>query len=243
MTLPLNFFQIPPTSADAATIAFAVALLIADYLTYLCWTPPNPNSLERNAALPKDDVGINPRAIQARRFITLSLWILHGLLTPFYPSPPAVLCLNLDNLSSSPFTWSPYTTVVLVFIAIAAPIRLLTFGQLGKNSTLRLVKTCQYAYIQHPSYPTKLAHSCIQCCVASQSNEIMGCILPGPVVRWGMWSGGFRVWPSLLVVLRLLGLYGISVRVKDKEAMLKREFGKEWEEYHRRTKRFIPGVF
>ena len=38
-------------------------------------------------------------------------------------------------------------------------------------------------------------------------------------------------------------LYVVWERVKDEEAMLKREIGTEWEEYHRRTARFIPGVF
>src|SRR5215469_11491033 len=101
------------TSPDPATLALAVSFLLAAYLTYRCWTPPNPNSLGPTASLPKDTGGNGPGAIQARRFITVSLWILHVLLTAFYPPPPAVLCPNQDNLSSSLFTWSPYTTVVL----------------------------------------------------------------------------------------------------------------------------------
>jgi protein-S-isoprenylcysteine O-methyltransferase Ste14 len=71
---------------------------------------------------------------------------------------------------------------------------------------------------------------------------IFGCVLPSRAVRWEMGSG-FGVWPALLVVLGVLGLCGIWVRVKDEEAVLKKEFGREWEEYHRRTMRFIPGVF
>jgi protein-S-isoprenylcysteine O-methyltransferase Ste14 len=58
-----------------------------------------------------------------------------------------------------------------------------------------------------------------------------------------MWSGGLRVWPTLLVIIGVFGLFGVGTRVKDEEAMLKREFGREWEEYHRKTKRFIPGIF
>jgi protein-S-isoprenylcysteine O-methyltransferase Ste14 len=51
------------------------------------------------------------------------------------------------------------------------------------------------------------------------------------------------VWPALLVIMGVLGLFGVGIRVKDEEAMLKREFGREWEEYHRKTKGFIPGIF
>jgi protein-S-isoprenylcysteine O-methyltransferase Ste14 len=32
-------------------------------------------------------------------------------------------------------------------------------------------------------------------------------------------------------------------RVHEEEAMMKETFGKEWEEWHKRTKRFIPGFF
>jgi protein-S-isoprenylcysteine O-methyltransferase Ste14 len=34
----------------------------------------------------------------------------------------------------------------------------------------------------------------------------------------------------------------LFTRVKDEEEMLKGQFGKEWEEWHRSTKRFIPGI-
>jgi protein-S-isoprenylcysteine O-methyltransferase Ste14 len=247
--LPLQYFKMSPTSPDPSTLALAVSFLLAAYLTYLCWTPPNPNPLGPTASLPKDNVGIGSRVIQCRRFITLSLWVMHVVLTVFYPFPPAVLCPNRDNLSSSLFTWSPYTTVVLMIIVMAAPIRLLAFRQLGQNFTFRLakpkalVKTGLYAYVQHPSYPTNWLIFASNVALLLRLDGVLGCVLPSRTVRWGMGSGGVRVWPALLVGLVVLGLYGIWVRVKDEEAMLKREFGREWEEYHRRTMRFIPGVF
>jgi hypothetical protein len=138
---------------DPTTLALAASFLLAAYLTYRCWSPPNPNPLGPTASLPEDNVGIGSGAIQVSRFITLSLWIMHALATVFYPSPPAVLCPNPDNLSSSLFTWSPYTIVVLMVIVLAAPIRLLAFRQLGQNFTFRLAKpnasakTGLYAYV------------------------------------------------------------------------------------------------
>lgn len=69
---------------------------------------------------------------------------------------------------------------------------------------------------------------------------VLGCVLPRRFVEWAVVSGGFRVWPVLLVAV--LGLIAVWVRVKDEEAMLKKVFGKEWEEYHQKTKRFIPWV-
>jgi protein-S-isoprenylcysteine O-methyltransferase Ste14 len=32
-------------------------------------------------------------------------------------------------------------------------------------------------------------------------------------------------------------------RVREEETMLKKTFGNEWEPWHARTKRFVPGVF
>jgi protein-S-isoprenylcysteine O-methyltransferase Ste14 len=34
----------------------------------------------------------------------------------------------------------------------------------------------------------------------------------------------------------------VVVRIRDEEELLKREFGKQWEEYHNRTKIFLPGI-
>lgn len=72
---------------------------------------------------------------------------------------------------------------------------------------------------------------------------VLGCVLPTWVVRFGMGSTGIGPWSVLLVVFSILGAFGVWIRVKDEEAMLKKEFGKDWEEYHWRTGRFIPGVF
>lgn len=247
--ITLQDFKMSPTSPDPASLALAFSFLLAAYLTYRCWSPPNPNPPGPTASLPKDDVAISSGAIQVRRFSTLSLWILHGLLTAFHRSPPALLCPNPENLSSSLFTWTPYTTVVLMVIVMAAPIRLLAFRQLGRNFTFRLarpnalVKTGLYAYVQHPSYPTNWLIFVSNVALLLRLDGVLGCVLPSQVVRWGMGSGRFGLWPALLVALGVLGLYGVWVRVKDEEAMLKREFGKEWEGYHRKTMRFIPGVF
>ena len=35
----------------------------------------------------------------------------------------------------------------------------------------------------------------------------------------------------------------IPPRVRDEEVMLKREFGREWEDWARGTGRFVPGVY
>ena len=238
-----------PSLPDPAALTLAISFLLAAYLTDRCWTPPNPDPSGPAASLPTDNTAVDPRAIQGKRYITSSLWILHMILTLFYPSPPTLLCPNPDNLSSSLFTWSSHTTSVLVIIVIAAPIRLLAFRHLGQNFTFRLakpkelVKTGLYAYVQHPSYLPHWLIGASNVAFLLRLDGVLGCVLPSRAVRWGMGNGGFGAWPALLVGTAALGLYAVWVRVKDEETMLKKELGREWEEYHRLTARFIPGVF
>lgn len=40
----------------------------------------------------------------------------------------------------------------------------------------------------------------------------------------------------------VLGSWGMMARVRDEEEMLRQHFGKEWEEWHAKTGRFIPGI-
>jgi protein-S-isoprenylcysteine O-methyltransferase Ste14 len=41
----------------------------------------------------------------------------------------------------------------------------------------------------------------------------------------------------------VVGVGLLVVRVRDEERMLRGSFGKEWEVWHTKTGRFIPGVF
>ena len=65
----------------------------------------------------------------------------------------------------------------------------------------------------------------------------MGCWLPAWLVQ------ATPFWRAMVSML----VGGIVVftwnRVCDEEAMMKETFGKEWEEWHKKTWRFIPGFF
>ena len=69
------------------------------------------------------------------------------------------------------------------------------------------------------------------------------------------WDGGFGCWISGHRMERLEGwgwvvysflvvvaVVALTLRVKDEEKMLKEKFGKEWENWHLRTPRFIPWI-
>ncbi len=124
-------------------------------------------------------------------------------------------------------------------------IRLHAFSSLGKEFTFRLrvprklVTTGVYSYIQHPSYTGKFMIVAANMALLQRVDAGLGCWFPGWVVgERGMW-----VWRvagvGLMVVILRLG----RKRVSEEENMLKESFGKEWEAWHGRTERFLPGLY
>jgi protein-S-isoprenylcysteine O-methyltransferase Ste14 len=223
--------------------ALAACLLLAGFLSYRCWTPPNPAP---PAPYAKDRIGkwvLHNSFLDARRGTAIALWFSYAALALMYPHPPQLLCPYPQNLSPTHFTWSPYVVVCLGLIFVAAPIRLLAFKQLGSNFTFQLAKpkalvtTGLYAYVQHPSYVTLMIINLVNVVMHLAPGGLAGCWLPSAIVAW---NGGMGVVVALLVGI---DVWGMMVRVRDEEEMLRMEFGKEWGVYHAKTKRFVPGLF
>lgn len=89
--------------------------------------------------------------------------------------------------------------------------------------------------MQHPGYITVGATLGVVPLLLLMPDGVMGCWTK---TKW--WSGwGWAADAVWMVVYTL----AVKERVRREEALLKAEFGKEWERWHRRTKRFIPGVW
>ncbi|KAK3381709.1 putative prenyl cysteine carboxyl methyltransferase [Podospora didyma] len=224
---------------DSATIGLAASSILAAYLSCRCWIPPNALS----------SVRADNRSIQIA-FTILASWILHILIILSYPSsPPQLLCPHPENLAKHLFTWTPYTAAMIGTVLVAAPIRLLAFRHLGKNFTFhvtkpkQLINTGPYAYVQHPSYPTNWLVTTANLALLWRPDGVLGCVLPSSVVRFAMGNGVVGVWPALLAAFGFFGGWAVWIRVKHEEGVLQKQFGSEWEEYHRKTARFIPWVF
>ncbi len=89
--------------------------------------------------------------------------------------------------------------------------------------------------MQHPSYIALGVVSVANVLLIERLDGVMGCVLPEAVAR---------SWARIVLGVGLVG-FGVRatrVRVQDEEEMLRRSFGREWEEWHARTKRFVPGV-
>jgi len=229
------------TPPPLPNILLASTILSSTYLTDLVLTPPNPNptsSATRDTVRPVT----GPTFLFFRRLTVISIGLYHAFLALTYPSPPSNICPRPENLNPALFTWNPHTLLCLAAILVAAPVRLLSFKQLGPNFTFRLappvklVTTGMYAYVQHPSYTMNVIVVAANGFLFERVDGVSACWL-SEGVRGSAW---WRVAAGACVMVAV-GL--TATRVKEEEGMLRARFGDSWEEWHARTTRFIPFVF
>jgi protein-S-isoprenylcysteine O-methyltransferase Ste14 len=93
-----------------------------------------------------------------------------------------------------------------------------------------------YAYVQHPSYTAVVIIITANTFLLERQDGIVACWMPGYIVH------AKNFWELVLLGAVVTASRLLWMRIGDEEAMLKRTFGKEWEVYHARTKRFVPWV-
>jgi protein-S-isoprenylcysteine O-methyltransferase Ste14 len=102
----------------------------------------------------------------------------------------------------------------------------------------RLVTSGVYRYMQHPSYLPDFLVTLANFALFANLDGWPACFLPSDIVAlWLPWK------TYGLLALAALYLSVIRIRVLEEEAMLRDTFGKEWEDWHKTTARFIPYVF
>jgi protein-S-isoprenylcysteine O-methyltransferase Ste14 len=248
----------------APTLLITISLLYTTYLTNLSITSPTPLQKTPNPHI-RDRIGhLALRRYQLRRKIFLiSLSIYHILLLTTHfsaslsstslanstPKPAAsaiasALCPHPNHLNPTLFTWNTYTLLCILAIASGAHLRLLSYSTLGRNFTFalstpsELTTTGLYHYVQHPAYTGQILVLSANLALYFRWDGAAGCwISDSGMERLRGW--GWCVW----VVLAAIVLWVMGCRVKDEEKLLKERFGEEWEEWHRTTKRLVPGVF
>jgi protein-S-isoprenylcysteine O-methyltransferase Ste14 len=227
---------------DLNALSLTLCIFLGTYTTYLCGQPPNPTPYDsKNPDSIK--LVVSPSGIAIRSSINLTLGILHALLSLTYPSPPAPLCPNPSNLNPTLFTWTPRTTLSIAIILIGSVIRLSAFRTLGQNFTFRLanpktlITSGMYKYVQHPSYTGKALIMTGNWALLQSPGGVVRCWLPA----WILNATSF--WRAMAVLL-VVGMARITwKRVSEEEAMMKETFREEWEVWHRKTWRFVPGLF
>ncbi|TVY90422.1 hypothetical protein LAWI1_G005777 [Lachnellula willkommii] len=224
---------------DVPALLLAIAILLATCLSCFSNIPPNPNPTGPKA---KDRASIVTSGLVLYPWLATatSVGVYHSYLVVFPPTTSTVFCPQPERLNRSLFTWNLYTILCLVCILIFASLRLFSFANLGPNFTYRiappkkLITTGMYHYVQHPSYTAVIGVLVAHGSLLYRPDGIAACWLGNVWAERYIWMilGG-----GLIVVV------GVLFRIQDEEQMLRESFGKEWEAWHARTARFIPGVF
>lgn len=233
---------------SVASSSLAVTLMVAGYLCARCTISPNP-SPDRAKRYQSDRLAslVDFFAVTWERLLLLASGY-HALVALFYPPEHnprlEMFCPHPENLSDEHLTWNRTILTYLGFIFVGAFIRLSAYGGLGRNFTFhlsnpdRLITSGVYQYMQHPSYT---------------GAALLTFGMAGVLVRWDAAAGACWMQPWMMQLLDGYGyIFAVSwgiffvgvirMRVADEERMLKEQFGKDWEEWHRQTKRFIPGI-
>ncbi|KAK8852029.1 isoprenylcysteine carboxyl methyltransferase [Apiospora arundinis] len=236
-------------SPSLSQASLALAVVASAIGSIMAVTPPNKNTDTVPAtgdalrslkltSLPAIITAVAPIGLMALQTTRLAMT---------YPNfPPGVLGYGAQNgLNPRLFAWSPETTVPLALLLCAGiPLRLVAYASLGKNFTFTLSKPDAlntsgiYRYVQHPSYTGLLV--------------IAGCIIflffrsDGPATCWipPRWFPAVRKLVLTLAPIYVsLMAWSMSTRIREEEKMLRAEFGADWEAWHARTARLVPGIF
>lgn len=235
------------TMTKASSTLLAAAMAGAGYLTALCTTPPNPSPSQKDRHSTDRITWIAGAGATIARRTTLTITLYHALLTvvPIYaPDRLHQVCPRPSNRNMEVFTWSPISTISLFIILLGAYIRLSAYGGLGRNFTFHLAAPDQlvtsgvYRWMQHPSYTGQwlIYLGCMG--VFLRWDGVPACWVPEAMLA--TWVGyGYPVLAAILAVSFTM----VGIRVRDEEGMMRAQFGKKWEVWHRETPRFVPGLF
>jgi protein-S-isoprenylcysteine O-methyltransferase Ste14 len=129
------------------------------------------------------------------------------------------------------------------YFIVGIPLRMVSYATLGKNFTFALaepdslITTGIYRYLQHPSYTGIFLLVICNTLLLARTDGVLSCWIPIS------WYRAFRIVGWIITPLFLkLFVYGIWVRVEQEERMLRDKFKIEWEEWHTRTWRVVPGI-
>lgn len=177
-------------------------------------------------------------------FLALAPGLGIAVLAVSYPDPPPVqLCPRPENLNPTLLTFNPVSIAVLTCTFSGGLLRYVAMAQLGSSFTWELAKPPSglkrdglFRHMQHPSYTGAFLATVAFMPFFWRLDGPLGCWVPSLVAHSRLMNSGH----VLLIVYAMF--WSLSKRVPNEEAMLKKEFGREWEEYHRTTKRFVPGI-
>ncbi|PYH85650.1 hypothetical protein BO82DRAFT_350976 [Aspergillus uvarum CBS 121591] len=239
-------------------LALTLAYTVSSYLALRCLQSPAPEPEPSENDTSKDRVAtvIDPLFLLMKPVIPLSFLYL-ALLTLLHDDPPTspwmtAVCPSPTNPPTESLTWTPSTATSLLLFYIGAWTRLAAYRALGGDFTFHLAKPTEglvtdgvYRYVQHPSYTGGLLMvvGYVRLAVEEFVPAIGACWSVSETSSLG--NLVFHAWGRVVLLLLATGVFlGITYfRFQDEERMLNRDFGVEWERWHRRTARLIPFVW
>jgi protein-S-isoprenylcysteine O-methyltransferase Ste14 len=216
------------------------ALSLATYISRLCFRRPNPPPLNQHG---KDTLLMLARLPDLREYVFLGLATTHIIITSSFRPQPSLFCPKPFHLNPKYFTWTSNTKGWIAMIYLAGALRLVAFRTLGSDFTFelakpqRLVTNGVYRYMQHPSYLPDGMITLANIALFANLDGWLGTFLPEKLIH--LWIRTKTIW---MLIAALVYVSLISVRIMEEEEMLRERFGTEWEEWHQRTARFIPGL-
>jgi protein-S-isoprenylcysteine O-methyltransferase Ste14 len=228
-------------------LVFALTTALAVWLSHLAFRQPNPK-VSTPTISAADNKWESPLLEAIEKSIMLIhplLGFSHALLAVFFPNPPpSLICPNPRSLNNNLFSWSGQSIGILLAMALFALGRLACFRALGPdfvyqiNRPKKLVTTGPYKWIRHPGYTAVIGCWVANVALLLRPDGVFGCFLPASIAGWG---NVFALVHSMTWSVWLASV--IPPRVTDEEEMLRREFGSAYEEWERRTWRFVPFVY
>jgi protein-S-isoprenylcysteine O-methyltransferase Ste14 len=231
--------------SELSSVLLAVAMVAAGVLCAICATSPTPEPAQKSRQRDRLGFIVGTFPTIGRR-IMLIVVMYHALLViiPHYaPGRILQVCPQPQNPKSELFTWNVWSVAALLLVYVGAYVRLSAYGGLGKFFTFHLtvpdhlVTTGVYRWVQHPSYTGVALVAIGVTALFTRWDGTPACWIPESVLaQWQGWG------LSIIMGTIGLGFWALGIRVRDEEDMLKQKFGQQWEEWHRSTKRFIPGL-
>ncbi|RPD60600.1 hypothetical protein L226DRAFT_461548 [Lentinus tigrinus ALCF2SS1-7] len=237
-------------------LAKVPALILVIVAERIAFTPPNPPPAQDAAVRGRFKSADLIAAMLGKSSVISSLMVYPSeiaecvaVIAREYPSPLSTRILSMlfkDPAAVDRLIIQPTFVAGFLMLTGGALIRKICYGKLGKHFTFQLaifkdhqlVTTGPYAIVRHPAYTGFLL---------ATIGMVLVLLAPGSYVQesgmldtwwialwWGMWT---------LVVVVMVDIATIK-RVSGEEEVLKKTFGKEWEEWARRTPyKFVPYVY
>jgi protein-S-isoprenylcysteine O-methyltransferase Ste14 len=239
---------------DLPALLYALTILHAGYLIQLSFRQPSSKTISTKSESWLMWIAASPVGMIFARIVTLVIAVHQAIislsLTRTFPNRDRILqttCPTPEYLDPNLFTWSKSVIASLLLLYLGSSIRFQAYAQLGTNFTYRIAKPDQlvtsglYAYVRHPSYTGLLSVLLAMYSLFFRQRGLVSCW--APLVDKKMITDERHAYLVPLIGFSCTVYLFTVRRVREEEEMMEKEFGQQWREHCKKTKKFIPYVY